>query len=432
MSAFPRLRPPGFWVASSVVDQAEFEAIDDGRSKSLNAADGGVWANSSPISIGGAWVFAGGASVDVQSGVTATFESGSFLSFVSGSLFTGTATTNAGFLFDVFGGIKLDGAAAFLSVVGGGLITVQTGGTVLIGNGAALTLTGTGAMTASTSTSVTLGGTSKFSSTGTLEIDCHTTIDTTRILTFAGTSEAAFSSGAFISGNPTLKGGALFTIASGGTVITWSTGAILNTDSGSTAQFSGGFKVAPGGGGDVTDITMSSNANIKLAGRTILRMNELMPFNPPGGSGSVWQLNGDGSATVTATVNPLSGLNPSMYIPLHVPNGCTLASVVTLIHPGSGHSAFPGGAPANMPTLQVFKTQAGTSTQIGTTTTDASATAGAFQSAHILTVSLSEVVDRTLKRYYAVLTSELGTNALPGTVLIDVFVSYAADHYDED
>jgi hypothetical protein len=53
MANFPRIRLPGFWVLGSVVDPAEFEAIDAIRPMLINAADGSTHAPTDPIVIGG-------------------------------------------------------------------------------------------------------------------------------------------------------------------------------------------------------------------------------------------------------------------------------------------------------------------------------------------------------------------------------------------
>ena len=439
--AFPLARPVGFFVPGSVLGQGELELWNQAIAQSLNAGGGGVWANTTPISIGGAWVFANGASVEVQAGVTVTFDAvstlnlagqtnvqgGAFLTVNSGGFVElqsgasaqvdsgATITVLSGGLLDVFGNTTIE-SGGFIKVLSGGLITVQTGATLLVGNGATFSLSGTGVMTTGGGTTVTLGGTSKFSSTGTLEIDCHTTIDATRLLTISGTAEVSFNTGGFISGTPLLKGGSQLTAASG---------SIIESVSGATVVLLGSTTIAPSGGGDVTDITMSGTTNVKLATRSVTRKVR-GPLNTIQGGIPTWTILRNGTAFCDSGVFG-AGLN----IPLDFLHGATLTQLSVRFQGGAGHSAFPGGKPSNMPRLQIFKQAGGVDTQIGTTTTDASSTAAAFEAAHSLVVNLTETIDQTQFNYYAVLTSESGTNELVGDTFLDAFTVTTPANYDD-
>jgi len=53
MSNIQRIRPQGTWVIGSVVDAAEFEALDSMRTKVPNFAEGSVHAPSAPVYVGG-------------------------------------------------------------------------------------------------------------------------------------------------------------------------------------------------------------------------------------------------------------------------------------------------------------------------------------------------------------------------------------------
>lgn len=56
MAHFVRIRPSGFWTIASTVDPAEWEALDENQFKSINGDDGGSWAPSSPIVVGGSGI----------------------------------------------------------------------------------------------------------------------------------------------------------------------------------------------------------------------------------------------------------------------------------------------------------------------------------------------------------------------------------------
>lgn len=53
MSHFTRTRPAGFWTFDSTVLDTEFEDLDQKTSKAINGDDGGAWAPTSQIVIGG-------------------------------------------------------------------------------------------------------------------------------------------------------------------------------------------------------------------------------------------------------------------------------------------------------------------------------------------------------------------------------------------
>lgn len=94
------------------------------------------------------------------------------------------------------------------------------------------------------------------------------------------------------------------------------------------------------------------------------------------------------------------------------PCSCQLNSVTVIIKPAGAH----GGLPGTMPTLSVWRWDptTETNTQLGSTTTDTSASVGVYEGAHTLTVSgLTETIDtETGTRFYALFTGESGANAV--------------------
>lgn len=95
MAAFAFTRPGGIWVDDSDVEASELASLDLKSTKALNAAEGGSWAPSSPIILGGS-----GLRMD-----------GPFSTY-------GTATLNAGLNVAAGGAIVHDG----LEVIGGNFV----------------------------------------------------------------------------------------------------------------------------------------------------------------------------------------------------------------------------------------------------------------------------------------------------------------------
>jgi hypothetical protein len=122
---------------------------------------------------------------------------------------------------------------------------------------------------------------------------------------------------------------------------------------------------------------------------------------------SVWSV--DASATVPHVLTTLNGGAYGLYIPVRVPAKGTFSSVAVLVTGAATHA----GVPATKPTLSLWKssTVRSAKTQIGATITDPSASVGAYDADHWITLSgLSEVVaaDTT---YFLKVTNEASTNA---------------------
>lgn len=119
MAHFVRLRPSGFWTIASVVTPAEFEAFDENLSKAINGDDGGTWAPSAQIVIGGSGLRVTGPSrlddatrIDV-SGLFVLEASSSFEQLAGG---TGI----------FYGSVQVKDAAASLDVLGGAALTIDS------------------------------------------------------------------------------------------------------------------------------------------------------------------------------------------------------------------------------------------------------------------------------------------------------------------
>lgn len=214
MSAFPRVRAPGMWLALSQLGHAEMEEFDDHQSKALNAEEGGAWAPTSRIILGGdglqiqdasLYIGNGGGgpgTLDVTDGSGALWRSGSALLQYAGAEWIMSGTTalggagtdaNGGAGHHVVSGGKLyidDGAylriraggeillggtltAQALSVVSLSGATEQDGGSFALTNGTPMTLHGDvtiesdGTLVTEAGSTTTLGGTHNL--TGTLQ-----------------------------------------------------------------------------------------------------------------------------------------------------------------------------------------------------------------------------------------------------------------------
>lgn len=106
-----RIRPSGFWTLGSVISPAEMEALDEAQFEALNADDGGVWAPTDEIIIGGAGLHVTGPANldDVQSATiegTVTIASGGATIIASG----GTLTAASGSTVALAGATSQTGA----------------------------------------------------------------------------------------------------------------------------------------------------------------------------------------------------------------------------------------------------------------------------------------------------------------------------------
>lgn len=97
------------------------------------------------------------------------------------------------------------------------------------------------------------------------------------------------------------------------------------------------------------------------------------------------------------------------FAPLDLPDGNLFTALTIYIKTTSGHGALPG----TMPKLSVYRYDplTGTAAQIGSTTTDPSASVGAYDTLHGISVTgLNHTVNRQLYSYYARFEGEGGAN----------------------
>lgn len=231
MSAFPRVRAPGMWLALSQLDAAEMETFDAHQSKALNAEEGGTWAPSSRIILGGDGlelrallaIGNGGGSdgtLEVRDGSTAQLDSGAAFDALSGSTTTLAGTThfsgagadsNGGAGHHIVNGGKLyvdDGAQLRVRSTGTvalyGSIAAYAGSTVNVYGD--LSLLATSVVTQYAGGEMDLSGTNKLKTGGTFTAESGSTT------TLAGST--------ILSGTLQTSGSGSITVKSGGSLVT--------------------------------------------------------------------------------------------------------------------------------------------------------------------------------------------------------------------
>lgn len=131
-----------------------------------------------------------------------------------------------------------------------------------------------------------------------------------------------------------------------------------------------------------------------------------------------WAVDGDGRM-----INLIVGRK--VTVPLDVPHGAELNTVTVGYRAATGHAAFPGGAPATMPYVDVrfYDTTGGEDSILDQL--DTSSSAAAFESDHTITVTgMTHTVDRTSRRYHVEITSEVGSGSIVGARLLYVVATW--------
>ena len=164
-------------------------------------------------------------------------------------------------------------------------------------------------------------------------------------------------------------------------------------------------------GGDVT--VNDPGKGFKLAARTVTR-------SAPGAM-SIDDFTGNDNGSFQATAVTIG----KVRVPLYLPHGATLSAIRMLYAPNGGHV----GLPAVRAKVEAFKTSltTGLTVSIGVAEDD-SANVAEYEQVHTIeSGTLSEVVNRATHRYHALVTSEVGANAVAGGVFLglsyDVLVS---------
>jgi hypothetical protein len=169
---------------ATVVLAADLNAIDQYCFEAINGDDGGTWAPSTTIIIGGSGVKITGAAIfddlrtcHVKSGQTLTIDGGAFLSVSS----TGTITLASGSNLDVESGADIE-------VKSGGDINLQSGGKIDAYGGSTVTWKTGSQSTQDAGATAALNGTSTVGATGTIAVAAggHVTFADDGVLTLEG------------------------------------------------------------------------------------------------------------------------------------------------------------------------------------------------------------------------------------------------------
>ncbi len=231
------------------------------------------------------------------------------------------------------------------------------------------------------------------------------------------------------------------TISGAGTLVVASAGGIAVTGGGLLvdsvdADFTGGDTNIDSLFADdasIDDLTITGTNRVNYASRAITRVIQGTPLSRcESGNLADWPCKAH-RTFVHALPDPTTSGPGILYITLDLPNGCTLDTAYVSIVGATGHAAFPAGAPAVMPAATVKKTHV--LTNITTTVDvagDTSATAGAYEAVHLITVSsIAEVINNNLYRYHIQLDSEYGGDSLIGSIYVGCYVTVTLDDQSE-
>lgn len=203
---------------------------------------------------------------------------------------------------------------------------------------------------------------------------------------------------------------------------TWTLGANATVNGASEMRLNHLRLIAAGSSTFDHAPTLAGTLNLGLTSRNIIRAQPMSVID----FGSNWAQTTTGIITNT----PAAG---SVGVELtRLANGQTLDNVSVRYKGAAGHAAFPGGAPAVMPLVTVYKlNQDGTSTSLGSQS-DTSATAGAFEAYHTISAAgLAHVIDLTTYRYEVVIASESGANYIAAATCARINTSCTVTAYAE-
>lgn len=173
-----------------------------------------------------------------------------------------------------------------------------------------------------------------------------------------------------------------------------------------------------------TTLNTMSAAQYSVQQRTVVDVQHGTPVAESGWDTEVV----GGSLTWMWVTNSTSASD--LIIPIDVPDGVNITSVSARITGAITHSSLP----ENMPTLTVYRQRlfsSGAASQSWSAEDD-SASFIQYVSGHDITVEFDppHTVDRSTGKYFAVLTSESGANALAGARFFGLIVTYTYTRID--
>lgn len=201
-------------------------------------------------------------------------------------------------------------------------------------------------------------------------------------------------------------------VANGGSIGVEEGSIEVETDGAINIQSGGLIDVKTGG-----QLLLSGTNKVSLASRSVTRkMGMFHPDDP-----TQWT-NIDGFFQTDTTSAAIA------WVDLDLPHNSTLTALSVSVSAGSGH----GGLPAVMPAIRAYQMTDSDSVAITVSTSDTSASVGAFQSTHSISVSgLSVLIDRSTSRYALRFTSESGLNAADDLLLFSCTATVTMTQMDD-
>lgn len=218
-----------------------------------------------------------------------------------------------------------------------------------------------------------------------------------------------------------IASGGFLTVLSGGTLSVPS-GGTLSAAGGSTVTLAGTNTLS--GATTAADLTMTSTNRVKLASRSITRVQSSIPST---NDATTWRL-----AVSGGYMEQIANATDYVVFDLRVPHGATLTAVTAYVQGAAGHGALPAGADKADLAVYVIPATGAIGAPLGVVS-DPETLIAVYEASHTIQVSgLSTVIDRTANRYTAIVKSETGANYVAGLRVFAVAATYTITAYDED
>jgi hypothetical protein len=263
------------WGATPAVLAAEFWSLDNQVYKAINGDDGGTWAPSSAITIGGSGISVTGPAEfsDIQTAEfngPANFNDNMTLDSAATFSLSGASTielgsgtrinVNSGAFIDIESGADLDvKSGGEIDIENGGSIVVTSGGVVTVQSGGAISIEGLSGIVLGASSSISAASGSKV--TGTLSQECRLTKTGAAARTIERLHDATADAAAFFDCSYDIEFYS-HTIATGVSHTLRITGGSQNPVSGDTIR----FHIDKTGAGTIAFVNEGMGSSIAIVG----------------------------------------------------------------------------------------------------------------------------------------------------------------------